>query len=204
MSRKVNVLPVVFGAATLVAVGAVACFSDPRGGEEVVVVDSCQIDKLSSEPSSPQSSLRAYLDASESLLKRANEVEGDLVAACNALNTELGLPTGADVTSACRTVATRLDAVIKGGTAPFGPGAPEWAELRATASCKAQADALSSCISKCAGPCDNSKCEAGRTAGKCAGTCKGECLTTGTDIPCNGRCVGEIPLKQAPQTCVGE
>lgn len=204
MSRKVNILPLVAGAATIVAVGAVACFSDPRADEEVVVVDTCQADRLSSDPGNPQSSLRAYLDAAEALTKRTAEVEAELTGACNALNAELGLPSGADATSACRTIAARLDTVIKGGTAPFGPGAPEWAELRATTSCKPQADALAKCISSCAGPCDNSKCEPGRAAGKCAGTCKGECLTVGTDVPCNGRCVGEIPLKQAPQTCVGE
>jgi len=204
MSRKVLLMPILAGSATVLALGLAACFSDPRSGEEVTVTDTCQADKLSTVATSPEASLRAYLDSADLLVKRTNQAEAELIEACNALDTELGLPTGQDSLSACRSIASRLEAVIKGGTAPFGPGAPEWAELRTSANCTAEANALEKCISTCAGPCDSSKCADGKLAGKCEGKCKGECVTTGTEVPCNGRCVGEIPLKQAPQTCVGE
>lgn len=204
MSRKVILMPLLAGSATVLAVSVVACFSDPRDGEAVTVVDSCQIDKLSADPKSPEASLRAYLESTSLLVNKANQADKDLTEACNALDTELGLPTGQDAASACRSISTRLEAVIKGGTAPFGPGAPEWAELRAAPNCTAEANALEKCISTCAGPCDSSKCAAGKLAGKCEGKCKGVCTTVGEDVPCNGSCVGEIPLKQAPQACSGE
>lgn len=204
MTRKTILMPLFAGSATMLAIGVAACFSDPRDGEEVTVIDTCQVDKLSSDPKSPEASLRTYLESADLLSKRAAQAETELTEACNALDTELGLPTGQDSVTACRPISTKFEAIIKGGTTPFGGGAPEWAELRTAANCTVETGALEKCISACAGPCDSSKCAAGKVAGKCDGKCKGDCVTAGDEVPCNGKCVGEIPLKMAPETCVGE
>ena len=54
MSRKVLLMPILAGSATVLALGLAACFSDPRAGEEVTVTDTCQVEKLSTVATSPE------------------------------------------------------------------------------------------------------------------------------------------------------
>ncbi|WP_394827264.1 hypothetical protein [Pendulispora albinea] len=179
------------------------CLDDPRKDDPVRVTNSCTKGALSTDPSSPQSTLRAFLDASEQLLVRATATEAELRDACNALDVELGLPTGTDAVTACKSIGARVEEVSKKGPIP-NPGLPQWAELRFAPDCTVAPEALGQCISSCAGPCETAKCEAGQLAAPCYGECKGLCLTEGEDIPCNGSCVGEIPIDGEPTTCSGE
>jgi hypothetical protein len=179
-----------------------SCLSDPRESEAVSVISACDMGALSADPANPQSSMRAYLDASKQLLAVATEVEKELTAACNALDTELGLATGQDVTSACQAIGARASSVNKGSPLP-PPGAPMWAELRADAICQPTPRAYDDCVSSCVSGCDVSKCE-GPVAGACEGTCKGTCVTTADDAPCTGRCVGSFAINGPPATCDGQ
>ena len=182
--------------------GLMACFSDPRANDTVTVIDQCDETKLSTANSSPQASLKAYLDSTDALLKEATDVESEMKDACNALDTDLGLPTGTDSASACKSVAGYVDNLVKQGTPPLGPGAPEWAELRYVPNCTPNpAGELEKCVSTCtATACDATKCEPGKLAGTCAGDCKGACVTTGPNVACTGGCVGEVTYPAGPPT----
>jgi hypothetical protein len=179
-----------------------SCLSDPRESDQVSVISSCNIATLSTDPTNPQSSMRAYLEASSQLLTVAKEVETELAAACNALDTELGLATGQDVSSACQAIGARMSAVNK--VAPLPPPTyPTWAELRADSNCQPTPRAYDDCVSSCVAGCDISKCE-GAVAGGCDGTCKGTCITTADEGACTGNCVGSFPINGAPATCNGQ
>lgn len=206
----------VVGAAGTVAtmlIGAFGCLSDPREGEEVTVITECDESLLSSDPTNPQSSLKAYLAATNELNMRAQAVAAELRDACKALDAELGLPTGdtsADLASAlvaaCSPILARVEAVSKLDPTLAGhpPGSPYFAELRFPPNCTKQTDALAQCIASCApGGCDATKCDENAITSKCAGECQGRCITTGQDIPCNGQCIGVTEYQQ-PATCIGE
>lgn len=181
----------------------VSCLSDPREGEAVSVVASCDLTKLSTSPTSPQSSLLAFAQAAELLSQSTTAAEAELRDACNAITADMGLPPGADVASACKPIAAKADEVSKPGGRP-PPGGPHFVDILYAPNCTAAPKALEECLSGCAGPCDSTKCDQPQQAGTCAGDCTGQCITTGTDIPCRGQCVGELPIKGAPQFCNGE
>lgn len=204
LTRNIVTSGVVLGGGAVGLCLLVACLSDPRADDKVSVIDSCDTSSLSTDPKSPQSSLRAYLVSSKDLLDEVTAVETQLKDGCNAVTAELGLAAGADALSACRPIAARIDALIKGGTAPFGPGAPEWAEFRFSAECPAAAGVLESCVAACAGPCDVSKCEPSKLAATCAGKCQGDCITKGDPVSCTGACAGDVVHDKAPSTCTGE
>jgi hypothetical protein len=192
------------GLGAVAILGGLASCSDPRGDEAVVVIDKCDRTELSTDPTNAQSSLKAYLEATDDLVKKANEVETVMKDACNALNMELGMTMGADSRSACGPLSARFEAIIKKQPPPpFGSTPPDWVQMRFSGSCAPAPTALDDCLKSCAGPCDATKCETGKLAGKCMGTCKGTCATTGADQPCVGRCVGESTLPEGG-TCQGE
>ena len=181
-------------------VGLISCLSDPRDGDAVTVISTCDESTLSTDPSSPQSTLRAYLDATNSLLAQANSVAADITAGCNAVGAALGLAAGTDPVSACKPLSARALTDITNGV----PDIPNWVETHFTPNCQSTAGTKEKCVSSCAsGTCDISKCSAAQTNGTCAGTCTGLCVTSGTNEACNGSCAGAAPLAQ-PATCGGE
>jgi hypothetical protein len=192
------------GVITLAVPLVVSCFSDPRDGDPVNVVNQCTESALSTDPKSPQSTLRAYFDASNSLLQKATAVEAALRDACNALNQDLGLPKGNDSTSACFPISSRLSGVTK-SEPPSPPGAlavNHFVQIFLPNTCTPAVGSLEKCLTTCAGTCDTSKCEPGKVAGTCTGTCVGSCTESGNAVPCNGRCVGETGVDAGE--CYGE
>lgn len=192
------------GVTSVAFLGALWSCSDPRADEPVVTVDTCDRTKLSTDPTNPQSSLLAYLGATDDAVKASTELEGLMKDACNAIDTELGLPTGTDSRTACGPISTRIESVIKKQPpAPAGSSPPNWVEIVFSVDCDLGPSAVESCLATCAGPCDPMKCEMGKLVGKCQGTCNGTCTTAGDNIPCVGSCVGEGTLPEAG-TCQGE
>jgi hypothetical protein len=188
-------------AGTIAAV--VGCLADPRESDAVILTDTCDRAKLSSDPTSPQATLKAYLESADLLVDVTSQVETQMKDACNAIGADLALPAGTDPASACRPVAARADDVSKNGGRPV-PGFPHWVEMLYPATCTAQPGALEQCLSTCAGPCDGTKCDAPQQAGTCQGTCTGLCVSKGDNAPCKGACVGEFDNAPAPATCKGE
>ena len=191
------------GAAITSLLALVSCLSDPREDETVTVISACDMNALSNDPANPQASLRTYVTTAEELLARATAVEAELKDACNAIDTDLGLPTGADPLSACNPIAARAANIVKNSIVPSAPFLPSWAELRYAPLCDAPPDALEKCISTCAGPCDATKCEPTALLAVCQGKCNGTCITRGENLPCRGACVGDVTMA-APSTCGGE
>lgn len=184
----------------------VSCLDDPRAGEEVRVTSACDLNQLSADPASPQASLRVYVQTTEQLLQRATAVETEMKDACNAIDTELGLPTGADALTACKPIAARVAAITKNQARPEAPFFANWAELRYAPLCQSPPDALAKCISQCTpGTCDATKCEPQKLAAVCQGTCKGVCISQGENLPCTGACVGDVKMEMpTPSSCGGE
>jgi hypothetical protein len=181
--------------------------SDPKASDPDHPTPECSptnyASLLSKDPANPQSSLKAYLDAALALSSATDEVTKQLTDACNALATELQLPTGDTLQAACQALATRVDAVNANYPAPPPPlGGP--AEIRFGNTCTTDLD-LAKCVSTCAtGACDNTKCDPTATSGKCEGKCTGLCVTTGDNAHCEGACVGEVPIPADPTTCNGK
>lgn len=191
------------GLAALVTL-LVSCLDDPRANEEVRTVDTCDMSQLSSDAANPQASLRAYVEATDELLQRATAVETELKDACNAVDTELGLATGADALSACNAIGARVSKIAENQAKPPAPFLPNWAELRFVSACEAPPDTLAKCLNTCtAGPCDVSKCEQNKLVAVCQGECQGTCLSRGENLPCTGACIGDVAMTE-PSTCGGE
>lgn len=182
----------------------VGCLSDPRESDAVVVSNTCDRAKLSSDPTNPEATLRAYLESADLLVDVTNSVETQLKDACNAIGADLALPPGTDPTTACKPVAARADDVSKNGSRTHVPGFPDWVDVLYPATCAAPPGALEQCISTCAGPCDGTKCDAPQQAGTCQGKCTGQCVSKGDNVACKGKCVGEFDIQGPPQTCAGE
>lgn len=192
------------GSGFLVA-ALVSCLSDPRAGEDVSVQETCDTAKLSTDPKSAESSLHAYVDATEALAKQAAATEAAFRDACNAISKDLGAGSGGEQTAeaACAPVAARIGVVLKKQPpAVGGLEATTWAKMAFPPSCTEPPGALEACLTKCAGPCADTQCEPGKAAGKCAGTCKGSCTEKGPAVPCSGKCLGETDLTNS--SCYGE
>jgi hypothetical protein len=185
----------------------VNCVADPREDEPDQPVPECDVAILSKDPANPQSTLAAYVTATQTLKTQSEGLETALKDACNALNADLGYPAGADALGACKRVNDRIlalnDLGINKGLGTPPPGQPVWAEQRFAYACVPEPNALATCMATCAPGCDVSKCDPKATAGKCAGTCTGACKTTGDAIACTGSCVGQVPVGP-PLTCNGQ
>lgn len=202
-SRLLTFAALASGAGVVVSL-LVACLADPRKDDAVTTVDKCDLQALSTDPANPQSSLRAYVEATDTLAKRANDVDTGMRDVCNAINQDLGIAAGTDSVSACKGLTARIEGVIK-KQPPLPPGAlanTDWVEIHIPASCKPPPGTLEGCLAKCAGPCDPTKCAPDKIAGKCNGTCLGTCSESGDAVPCTGSCVGETTLDGG--SCAGE
>jgi hypothetical protein len=176
---------------------------DPRASDPDQPVPDCDPAKLNAAPSSPESALKAYLEASSELKTQAAAASAALLALCNQVDGELNLQTGQDVVAACKALNQRVAQLNSGPPPP--PGYAAFAEIRYLPDCTTPPDALAQCVATCsAAGCDSSKCDPSSTSGKCDGNCTGTCITTGDNLACNGECAGEIPLPNAPSDCTGE
>lgn len=167
--------------------------------------------------------VEALLRASADLHAAAGSVENDMLDACTAIATDLGIAAGelapaageARVTAACGRVAEEIDEIIT--TLPLGATlgisitpASCTVDLDLAASCAAECDASiqgmamvecrgelhGSCSAMCTGECEvegNIQC-----AAECRGTCSGTC--TGT---CHGTCSGTCSAMDAQGNCIG-
>lgn len=194
------------GGAALLAIGGVTLLvkcDDPREDESVTVVTSCAPDagvfeRLSTDPSSPQSTVVAYVNAAESLAAKVAEMDNLLRDGCNDVDTALNIPTGSDPESACQPLAQVITTIRKTQPLPPGPPPPSWFGISFAPSCHVDPNALAACLNTCsvsdAGACDNSHCSpATQSAGTCNGTCIGTCTTTATgdaSVDCRGECQG--------------
>lgn len=183
----------------------ISCLPDPREGETVMVIDSCDTARLSTDPASGEATLHAYVNAADALIKQSTAAEAALRDACNAINKDLNIKPGMDSTSACSDLSTRIQNILKSEPpAPTGAFAvTHFAELFFPNTCVPTPGVLETCLSGCAGPCDNSKCEPGKLAGTCSGDCLGTCTEIGDNVPCKGTCSGET-LGVDNEACTGE
>ncbi len=168
--------------------------------------------------------VEALLQASADLYSAANETEADLLAACTAIATDLGIPAGEltpasgelAVTKACGRVSTEIDAIV--ATLPNGASlaisitpASCTVDLQVSATCAAECDASitgtamvecdgelhGSCSASCTGSCAVSGTV--NCTGECEGSCTGSCSGT-----CNGTCSGSCSQMDPTNTkCIG-
>lgn len=167
--------------------------------------------------------VEALLGASADLYAASVEVEAEVLGACTAIATDLGIPagelapTGAElaVTAACSRVVTEVDAII--ATLPTGvalgiaitPPACQ-VNLDVAATCAAECDvaiegqAMVECRGElhgsCSGGCSGSCAVQGNVS--CTGECEGSCTGTCSGV-CHGTCSGTCSAMDAQGNCVG-
>lgn len=167
--------------------------------------------------------VEALLHASADLYSASAEVEADVLGACTAMASDLGIPASElapangelAVTAACKRVAQEVDSII--ATLPAGVAlgisvtpASCTVDLDLAASCAAecdasiQGDAMVECHGElhgsCSGSCSGSCAVEGSASctGECSGTCSGSCSGT-----CTGTCSGTCSAKDSEGNCVG-
>lgn len=167
--------------------------------------------------------VEALLNASADLYIAANATEADLLAACTAIATDLGIPAaelqpGSNelaVTKACNRVSTEIDTIV--ATLPNGASlaisvtpASCTVDLQVSATCAAECDASitgtatvecdgelhGSCSASCTGSCAVTGTVS--CSGECEGSCAGSCSGT-----CNGTCEGTCSAMDATGKCIG-
>jgi hypothetical protein len=194
--------------------------ADPREDEQVSAVTSCAPDagvfeRLSTAPSSPESSVVAYVNAAESLVTKTAQMNQLLIDGCNDVDTELGIATGTDLETACQPLAQLASTVVKNQppASSTGPAVAPWFGMTVPPVCTVDPNARATCLNSCsAGQCDNTHCSAGQLQGTCNGTCVGDCVVTAdpdAGTPCVGQCRGlcsnlTADGGAAPNACTGE
>lgn len=185
-------LAAMVGTLSAMAGGLLMHCSDDRADQTVEVVGTCDLAALSADPANPEATVKAFVEAAEGLQTKSAALEGQFKDLCNQIDTEMGLPPGADAISACAPITARIAATIKSAPPPApGPPPPKWVAMVLPTTCTTDPGAKAACIATCAGPCDlAAKCDPLTLAGTCSGTCKGTCDVTGDNVPCNGSCLG--------------
>ena len=169
--------------------------------------------------------VEALLKASADLYAAANATETEMVAACTAIATDLGVPAAelqpaageVAVTKACKRAKQEIDAII--ATLPTGValgititptqctidvmlGATCAAECDASISGTAMVECMGELHGSCSGSCSGSCAVTGTVScaaecsGTCTGTCSGNCYGT-----CSGTCSKTDPAD--PAKCIG-
>ena len=142
--------------------------------------------------------LEVFLSATADFTGAAAELEGSLIAACEDMAEELGVPESElqgtpgqpKVKAVCNPVSAKLEAELK--------------DLRASAKldikvaatpprCDAKVDAYAECVGQCDVNVDPGKlelkCEGGELRGQCEAECRGTCAAE-VDGKCEGSCEG--------------
>ncbi|MCA9674740.1 MAG: hypothetical protein KC464_06860, partial [Myxococcales bacterium] len=138
--------------------------------------------------------VEAFLHAAADLYGASVDLEGDVLGACTAMATDLGIPaselepgTGElAVTVACGRVADEIDAIVASLPSGIALG------ISATpASCAVDLDLAATCAADCDVTIDGTatvECS-GELHGSCSGSCSGSCTVDGT-VSCTGACSG--------------
>ena len=216
MKRMAKIVAAISAATVAPIAGLlVSCLDDPRANDPVTVIDSCDTARLSKAPTSVESTLAAYVAASQELLTTAKSADSAMRDACLAFYQEAALgitaPTGDGSASACQPLLARISTLVN--QQPVAPGlnvVPPWVYLRSDNRCTATPGVRETCLAACTGTCDVSKCEPNKQAGKCTGDCNGTCTVTAPEgVACHGTCIGEAAIPNTGganpgATCQGE
>ncbi len=147
----------------------------------------------------PAAKVEAFLSATSSLVIEINDVESELLAACTAIATDLGVPAselapadpnlpGARVQAACHRAAEEIRATIEANV----PAQATLTLVVTPAVCGVDIDAYASCIGECEVDVTGEvavTCEPGKLYGTCSGSCSGSCRGS-CDASCEGTCSG--------------
>jgi hypothetical protein len=188
----------VLGTLVLGASLSVSCVTDQRENEQVNVISSCDLTALDTTPSSPQATVKVFVEAAEGLAQAATMNSTQLQDLCNSIDMDLGLAPGTDLPSSCGPIVKREESIknVAGSTVTG------WFGITYQPTCTTDPNAKAACIATCAGPCDVSKCAPGMLQGACPGNCSGQCVITGAATTCSGACEGAC--NNESNVCTGE
>ncbi len=168
--------------------------------------------------------IQAFLQATIDLNRAVIEVHDGMLASCQAIGNDLGIPASEyvpmaanepRVTTVCRRVITEIQTVIRqglpsGATLHLDVSPPVCrVDLQAEAQCYARCTGtttimvprcMGTVVADCAGSCDavcSGSCSGGCT-GQCTGTCTGSCSGT-----CYGECMGTCSQRDGTGRCIG-
>jgi hypothetical protein len=198
--RLVLVVPSLTGVVVCSAL-SLNCLSDPRASESVQVISTCDLDALDATPSSPEATVKVFVQAAQALAQASTAQSNTLLQLCNDIDKDLGLVGGTDLQSACEPIVKREEAIEN----VSGPNSSGWFGFTYPPTCQTDPTAEASCIAKCAGECDLSKCSL-PVQGTCPGDCTGTCSTSANAGTCNGSCQGTCnndTLNACPGECIG-
>jgi hypothetical protein len=156
-------------------------------------VEPCDEAKLTGDAAA--ASVKAALDSINALSTAINSINKQFTDACNAMDTDLGLPTGTDAATACKPIHDRVN----------GLGASS-VIVTFAGGCEVNTDIEASCQASCTGSasCDvTAHCDPGKLYGSCSATCMGKCDVEAPSVTCSGTCYGECDLSAAA-SCSGE
>lgn len=142
-------------------------------------------DGLSASVNNAQATLLAFAQASADLNAAAAKVQAKFLAACNAINGELGLDTTKTTAAdACAILHAKVQAIAAaGGTVTVTVTPNCTVDLAAQASCEGKCSANASCDV-------TAHCTGGEVVVQCNGGCSGQCDVTKPDFACMGSCEG--------------
>jgi hypothetical protein len=197
--------------------------SGAGGGGGAMLADSCTSAEYGATANAQAFS--AFLSASASFIRAANEIDTTLIGACRALGTDLGM-TDAELTangSDTRSICTAVNAKIR-AEYDFIRSAQIRTHVESTPPvCKTRVDEYRQCVQRCQpevvregrietqctggelrGTC-GAQCT-GRCAvevnGSCSGACEGTCSGSCTGV-CEGACEGTCSSRDAQGNCRG-
>jgi hypothetical protein len=142
--------------------------------------------------------IRAFVLASGDLAATAARVEGEVIAACQAMGRDLDVPADqmaprpneSRVAAACNPVSAKIDEILQQGVS---------ASIKTNVTpprCDVSADVEASCKGQCSAQFDpgyvKAHCDPGHLYGRCSGTCSGRC-----DGMCSGQCEGTCQAQGA-------
>jgi len=125
-------------------------------------------------------------DATGDFSVAARDLDDSMLDACNAIATDLGADTGADVATACENASLAIEAALAdaSGTIAVDVIPPV---------CTLDVDAYVDCVADCDASFDVEatppRCEGGMLTGSCSGMCSGSCTVQG-EVECSGTCRG--------------
>jgi hypothetical protein len=169
-------------------------------------------DGLDVTTSTAQASVLAFSQASADLDAAAARVQQKFLAVCNAMNTELNLPTKTTAAEACQVLHDHVNAVAQAGATVTVTVVPNChADLSVQASCEASCTATAKCdvtpitcmggdvVVACNGTC-SAQCDVTAPDFQCMGTCEGSC-TSDLAVSCQGVCQGHCDAPHFEGTC---
>lgn len=164
------------------------------GGAAAGIPDSCTAAEYGASENAQ--SFSAFLVASAAFIRAAGEIDTQLVGACRALGTDLGMSdaeltaNGADTRSICTAVNTKVR-----GEYDFIRSAQIRTHVESTPPvCKTRVDEYTQCIQRCQPTVVRegrveTQCTGGELRGACGASCTGRCAVE-VNGSCGGACEG--------------